>query len=239
MDPRLSFSFAGHDWMALPSGALFWPAHRILLVADLHLEKASFFAALGQPLPPYDSRATLARLADCVVQCDPDAIWCLGDSFHDPDGQHRLEPAAADLLRSMAQRRRWHFIAGNHDGLTDGLWGTEAVEECELDGIVFRHIHDPDDSRPQVSGHFHPRLQMIVRGRSMRRPCFVHGEKSIILPAFGSLTGGLDIDDPAIAGLFPKGFDALVATGRGLARFRRGPVAKMSHQPEKRARILG
>jgi uncharacterized protein len=228
LDP-FAFDFAGECWLATPEGALYWPRRRVLLVADLHLEKASWFAAHGQPLPPYDSRATLAALDDVAARFDPAEIWCLGDSFHDRDGQARLDPAAEALLQGLAARHRWLFIAGNHDGLPDGRWGTRSCDEIVVDGLVFRHEHDPADPRPQLSGHYHPKTSVPLRGRNVRRACFACGDGTLILPAFGSLTGGLDIDDPAIARLFVGPYFALVPTLRGVARFVRAPVAKMSH----------
>ena len=230
-DP-FAFEFAGECWRATPEGALFWPRHRILLVADLHLEKASWYARHGQPLPPYDSRATLASLDAIAARLQPLEIWCLGDSFHDPGGQARIDPAAEALLLRLAARHRWLFIAGNHDGLPDGRWGTSSVDVLTQDGLVFRHEHDPGDQRPQLSGHYHPKASIALRGRHVRRPCFACGESALILPAFGTLTGGLDVDDPAIARLFAGPYAALVPTAQGIAAFARAPVAKMSHTPE-------
>lgn len=230
MSDPLAFDFAGERWLASPEGALYWPRQSVLLVADLHMEKASFFAAHGQPLPPYDSRETMTRLERVVARWGPAEIWCLGDSFHDPSGQARLDPVAEAMLVRLAEGRRWLFIAGNHDGLPDGRWGASSVEERHCAGLVFRHIHDPADPRPQVSGHFHPKVRIVGAGRSIRRPCFVQAECALILPAFGSLTGGLDVDDPAIAEMIGGPFDALVPTVTALARFPRLAVAKMSQQ---------
>ena len=230
MDAACGFDFAGERWLASPEGALLWPRHAIMLVADLHLEKGSWFAAHGQPLPPYDSRATLDRLAAVAARWQPAEIWCLGDSFHDRAGQARLDPAAEAQLTALAAQHRWLFIAGNHDGLPDGRWGTHAVDEIARDGLVFRHEHDPADPRPQLSGHFHPKTRVTARGRAVRRACFACGDRALILPAFGSYTGGLDIDDPAIARLLGTSYAALVPTVQGLARFARPSVAKMSQE---------
>jgi uncharacterized protein len=229
MDDRFALDFAAERWLTTPEGALFWPRRRVLIVADLHLEKASWFARHGQPLPPYDSRATLEKLAAVAARLDPAEIWCLGDSFHDQAGQARLDPAAEALLSGLAARHRWLFIAGNHDGLPDGRWGTRSVDELVEGDLVFRHEHDPADARPQISGHYHPKAAVGARGRTMRRACFACGDRALILPAFGSLTGGLDIDDPAIARLFHGPYAALVPTAHGIARFARPAVAKMSH----------
>lgn len=228
MPDPMAFDFAGECWLASPEGALFWPRRAVLLVADLHLEKASFFAAHGQPLPPYDSRETMARMEHVVARWNPAEIWCLGDSFHDPHGQARLDDVAEAMLANLVKDRRWLFIAGNHDGLPDGRWGTGSIDETICDGIVFRHIHDPADPRPQVSGHYHPKVRIAGTGRTVRRPCFVRGKAGLLLPAFGSLTGGMDVDDPVITELFDGQFDALVPTSRALACFTRPSVAKMS-----------
>ena len=91
------FSFAGHDFAASIDGALYWPSRGTLLVADLHLEKASWFARLGQMLPPYDSLATLQALERQVESCGATTLYCLGDSFHDRFGCDRLPDEARDL----------------------------------------------------------------------------------------------------------------------------------------------
>ncbi|HVL30145.1 MAG TPA: metallophosphoesterase, partial [Sphingomicrobium sp.] len=122
-------SFGGHDFLASPSGALFWPAEQALLVADLHLEKASWFARLGQFLPPYDSQATLSALAEDVSACGPARLYCLGDSFHDRFGCDRLPSPARELLLALTARLDWVWIIGNHDpGFADHCGGRLAEE---------------------------------------------------------------------------------------------------------------
>lgn len=216
------FSFSGHDLTALPQGALFWPARRALLVADLHLEKASWFAKSGQMLPPYDSIATLADLTAIVAATDAAEIWCLGDSFHDQAGCDRLPAEARALLTALTQRTRWTWITGNHDpGIADHCGG-EIVEEAEVDGLLFRHEADPGESRPELSGHFHPKLRIHLRGRLVSRRCFVATERKLILPAFGALTGGLDAHHPEIVRAVGEGAEALVPVQDRLLRF---PIA--------------
>ena len=129
------FSFSGHELMALPQGALFWPARRALLVADLHLEKASWFAKGGQMLPPYNSIATLADLSLIVASTAAEEIWCLGDSFHDKHGCDRLPAEARAMLTELTAATRWTWITGNHDpGFADHCGGA-IVEEAEVDGL--------------------------------------------------------------------------------------------------------
>jgi DNA ligase-associated metallophosphoesterase len=211
-------SFAGHELVPLPEGALWWPARRALLVADLHFEKASWFAARGQMLPPYDSIATLSALAGLVERTGAVELWCLGDSFHDSAGCERLPEGARELLAGMTARVDWRWITGNHDPLVDGMGGAVA-EEAEVDGLLLRHEADPRETRPELSGHFHPKLRVSVRGRLVSRRCFVATGTKLILPAFGALTGGLDAHHPEIVRAVGKQAEALVAVEGRLLRF--------------------
>jgi DNA ligase-associated metallophosphoesterase len=216
------FSFSGHELMALPQGALFWPSRRALLVADLHLEKASWFARFGQLLPPYDSVATLADLTALAVTADAREIWCLGDSFHDRHGCDRLPGRAREMLIGLTGSVRWTWITGNHDpGFADHCGGS-IVDEAEVDGLVLRHQADPAEHRPELSGHFHPKLRITHRGRRVSRRCFVATERKLILPAFGSLTGGLDACHPEIVRAVGPSAQALVPVADRLLRF---PIA--------------
>jgi len=212
-------SFAGHRFDALPQGALFWPARRALIVADLHLEKASWFARAGQMLPPYDSLATLADLTTLAAATVPAEIWCLGDSFHDSAGCERLPEKARAMLTALTARHRWVWIAGNHDRHLVDRCGGEVMDEAEVDGLVLRHEADPAEPRPELSGHFHPKLRVTVRGRRVARRCFVASPRKLILPAFGTLTGGLDADHPEIVRAVGARAEALVALGDRLLRF--------------------
>ncbi len=190
------FSFAGEEFVLAGERTLYWPRERALLVADLHLEKASFFARHGQMLPPYDSRETLERVAGAVGHTGARRVFCLGDNFHDTAGPDRLESHAAGMLDALSRATDWVWIAGNHDqGRVP--WGT-AVDELELAGIVLRHHARQGEQRAELSGHFHPRLRVRARGRMIARPCWVSSERKLILPAFGTLTGGMDASDPAI-----------------------------------------
>lgn len=212
------FSFAGHELCALPEGALFWPARRALLVADLHFEKASWFAARGQMLPPYDSMQTLAELAALAKATAAAEIWCLGDSFHDSAGCDRLPERAQAMLRALTAWHRWVWITGNHDPRIDRCGG-EVADMAVVDGLVLRHEADPQDVRPELSGHFHPKLRLRVRGRLVSRRCFVTTAHKIVLPAFGSLTGGLDAGHPEIVRAVGSGAQAVVAVEDRLLRF--------------------
>ena len=213
------FSFAGEAFFATPDGALFWPSQQALLVADLHLEKASWFARLGQFLPPYDSQATLTALAREVERTSATRLYCLGDSFHDRFGCDRLPAAARELLTTLTSALDWTWIVGNHDpGFADHCGGRLA-DEVEVSGIVLRHEAEPAETRPEMSGHFHPKLRVHVKGRRVSRRCFVASPTKLILPAFGSLTGGLDAHHPEILKHAGEGAAALVPVSDRLLRF--------------------
>jgi len=216
------FSFAGHEFFATPEGALYWPAQSALLVADLHLEKASWFAKAGQMLPPYDSIATLTALEHDIDRSGAMRLYCLGDSFHDRFGCDRLPAVARALLTSMTERLDWIWITGNHDAGFIDHCGGRIAEEVEIDGIILRHEAVVDDPAPEMSGHFHPKLRLAMRGRSVSRRCFVASATKLILPAYGTLTGGLDAHHPEILKKVGPGASALVPVTDRLLRF---PIA--------------
>jgi DNA ligase-associated metallophosphoesterase len=207
------FSFAGEEMALVEGRALYWPREQALLVADLHLEKASFFARHGQLLPPYDSRETLGRVAAALRTTGARRVFALGDNFHDREGEARLEPHAAGMLDALVRATDWVWITGNHDG--GATLGT-SLEELEVGGVLLRHEALPGEVRPELSGHFHPKLRVVVRGRNIARPCAVRSETKLILPAFGALTGGMDAADPAIiAAVQPARVVDAVLSARG------------------------
>ena len=225
-------SFAGEEFALTQGRALYWPRERALLVADLHLEKASFFARHGQLLPPYDSRETLERLALAIRETDARRVYTLGDNFHDADGPGRLEPHAAGMLAALTRATDWVWITGNHDidkntgRACEANAGGTFADELEIAGLILRHRAKPGERRPELSGHYHPRLHLTVRERRIRRACAVvsedgHGSGRMILPAYGALTGGMNAADPAILeALQPaRAINAVVPAGDKLATF--------------------
>jgi DNA ligase-associated metallophosphoesterase len=214
------FSFAGEEMRLVQGRALYWPREAALLVADLHLEKASFFASHGQMLPPYDSRETLERLALAVRETGARRVFCLGDNFHDARGMARLEPHAAGMLDALTRATDWVWIAGNHDSGSGGPGGT-FVEELDTAGLILRHQALCGETRPELSGHFHPRLSVRARGRRIASPCAVRSESRLILPAFGALTGGMDAASPEIvAAMQPaRQIDAIASANHRLVLF--------------------
>lgn len=186
--------------LADPRGALYWPEHRLLAVADLHLEKGSSFAARGQMLPPYDTATTLARLSVLIADYSPRCVVSLGDSFHDGGGPTRLGDKDRDTLTRLQRGRDWIWITGNHDPEpATGIGGTFSATMTS-GALTFRHL--PTGAPGEVSGHLHPVARVAHRGRAVSRRCFAADATRMILPAFGAFTGGLNIRDAMFADVF-------------------------------------
>ena len=203
-------SINGATLEADASGALWWPTQRTLIVADLHFEKGSSYAASGRLLPPYDTAETLNRLADAIATRAAARVICLGDSLHDGDAIARIAPDDRARLSALVESCDWIWIEGNHDPEPHGLGGRVSAEWNE-GPLTFRHAARPANGRAhrpagEISGHYHPCARMSWRGRSVGGRCFVHDGARLVMPAFGAYTGGLDVGDPAIRGLFPRGF---------------------------------
>lgn len=197
---------AGERLMLDPSGVLVWPARRLLAVADLHLEKGSHHAAGGRFLPPYDTRETLARLATVLRRFRPARLVALGDSFHDRAGARRLPPAELAQLRAVLEGIAVTWVLGNHDPAPPAGLPGEAALAWHDGPLTFRHEARRDGlTGAEVSGHFHPKATLPTRAGGITRACFVADARRVVLPAFGAYTGGLDAQDPAVAGLFPRG----------------------------------
>lgn len=207
-------SLAGTELLADLSGALLWPAFSLAVVADLHLEKASAFAASGRLLPPYDTRSTVARLAAVIERVRPERVVCLGDSFHDGGGAARLGGEDLGRLAALMAGREWIWVAGNHDPEPPAaLGGRTERGELRLGPLVFRH-QAMRGGTAEISGHFHPKASISTRAGRVSGRCFIADADRLILPAFGALAGGLDTRDAAIAGLFPGDFELHVIGGR-------------------------
>lgn len=212
------FACAGERLSALPQGALWWPARRLLAVADLHLEKGSSYAAAARKLlPRHDTRQTLAALAALIDAWQPETVVCLGDSFHDRAAVERLSENDRTEIERLTARTRFVWIAGNHDPAPPPSGWGEVAEEIADGPLVFRHEARFGPVAGEVSGHFHPVAALTVRGRGFRRRCFLTDGHRLILPAFGAYAGGLNARDPAIAELFPHDYDALLV-GRDAVR---------------------
>ena len=206
-------SFCGEILTALPSGALYWTAERLLVASDLHLGKSERIARLGGALlPPYDTEETLARLAADIRAHNPRTVLCLGDSFDDLAASEALAERHRQTIGALQAGRRWLWLEGNHDPGPVDLGG-EHLSAFSLGPLTFRHIAEPDTRPGEISGHYHPK----ARVRRASRPCFIADAARLILPAYGCYTGGLDWMTPALRELFAPGAIAYLTGPRVLA----------------------
>lgn len=214
--PRMSTRITLNDeaLLADPTGALFWPTERLLIVADLHLEKGSSFAHRGQFLPPYDTRETLDRLARVIQRYRPVRIVCLGDSFHDADAGSRFDRGDLERLRRMVGAHDWTWITGNHDPAPPAGIGGAVAPELRLSRLVLRHQPAAEYQAGEICGHFHPKAAIVARGQRISGACFVTDGRRMVMPAFGAFAGGLDALDPAIGALFGRGGYRVLMLGR-------------------------
>ena len=201
----------------LAEGAVWWDAERVLVVADLHLEKGSAFAARGVALPPYDTRTTLRRLDALMEKFQPSRLVALGDSFHDLDAEARMDEADAAALARLTRRTDWIWIAGNHDPRPSRQFGGRVLDELRAGPLTFRHEPRPAPSTGEIAGHLHPCAAVRVRGRRLRRRCVASDGTRAILPAFGAYAGGLNVLDAAYETLLPGfGFHAWMMGARSV-----------------------
>ncbi len=199
-----------------PSGALFVPGQKVLIVSDLHLEKGSAFAARGMPLPPYDTTATLKLINAAARKYAPPTIVSLGDSFHDRKAGERLDRKDANEIRKLTSHYEWVWITGNHDPDPPDWIGGRIVDELILDGLLLRHEPKIRPVAGEIAGHLHPKASVRVRGRRIQRRCFASNGLRLIMPAFGTYTGGLNVRDKAFGKLFTGPFQAHMLSGNSI-----------------------
>ncbi len=199
----MDIKFMDNRFVLDASGCLYWHEERLLVVSDLHLEKGSSFAARKSVfIPPYDTQSTLEILAARIDHWQPKTVLSLGDSFHDEDAASRLPASYKQHLTQLMQKRDWIWISGNHDPSHPKDLGGTFCEEVHIGSLNFVHEPKPQFRRGEIAGHLHPSARIRQRGKAVRRRCFVGDENRLIMPAFGSFTGGLNVLDDAYDELF-------------------------------------
>jgi DNA ligase-associated metallophosphoesterase len=209
---------AGAVFQGLANGALWQEADRLLIVADLHLEKGAAFARRGQMLPPYDTAVTLAALAAIILRFNPACVVALGDSFHDNEGARRLLAYDRAALAALQCGREWIWIAGNHDDDLPEKIGGSRMAAMSFGNLTLRHQPSESDGYGEIAGHLHPAARVFGRAGSVRRRCFVGNGRRLVLPAFGVYAGGLNVLDRAFRPLFEGGFEAFVLGSEAVYR---------------------
>jgi hypothetical protein len=202
--PACETNLAGQTLLFDPAGAMLLPEHNLLCISDLHLEKGAAFARRGQLLPPWDTLATLRILEGVIARHNPKIVVSLGDNFHDRTGSVHMPVEFRLMINSMARGREWIWINGNHD--PDGVTDLAGISADTLDyaGLHFRHEPQKTSQAGEIAGHLHPAATLWRKERAVRRPCFAIDGRRLIMPSFGVMTGGLDIDNRAFSGLFER-----------------------------------
>jgi len=217
----------GEDLVLDVSGALWWPAEKTLVVADVHFEKGSAYARTGQFLPPYDTRTAIQKIEHLLRRFRAERVIALGDSFHDGGAGGRLDLEERSALSALTKAVDFLWVEGNHDPEPPSWLGGRIVPEIAIGGLSFRHIPAEGDCRGEVAGHLHPAARLSRGGLSLRKRCFVSDGSRLILPAFGAYAGGLDVRDRAVAALFARGF-GVYALGRQKVYFVGGTYQAMT-----------
>jgi len=188
------------DILLLPGRAALLPASRTLLMADLHLGKAATFRRAGIPVPEGSAQRDLARVAELVRSYEARRLIVLGDLFHARSGCSPQVFAEFAELRSQIASTAVVLVMGNHDRavgrLPDSL-GLDACVPC-LDEPPFHFVHEPATGVESsardlftVAGHLHPTISIrSPSGDRLADRCFVAEPTVLVLPAFGSFTGG-------------------------------------------------
>jgi DNA ligase-associated metallophosphoesterase len=224
----VSLRIAGVPVALDPSGAVWFPESRDLVVADLHFEKGSAYAERGRALlPPYDTAETLRRLEALVRRLKPDRLLCLGDTLHDVAGEARMDDGDRRRLGALVGAQDWVWIAGNHDPAPPSGLGGTASESARIGDVVLRHDVDDAAAIPagELIGHYHPKAVVRTRARRVTARCFATDGRRLILPAFGAYAGGLNVRDPAIEGLLAADYRAYLVRPSGVFAFRREQLA--------------
>ena len=198
----LRLTVNGAEVLMRCSGAVWLASQRALIVADLHFEKGSSYAARGQMLPPYDTRETLTRLEAEVAATDPAVLIFLGDSFHDGKAETRLDAQDARRIAALASGRTLLWIVGKHDADGPKALPGEIIAELTVETLTLRHEPQSGPQPGELAGHLHPAARVMGRGRTVRRRCFVSDGLRLVLPAFGAYAGGLNVKDRAFHGMF-------------------------------------
>lgn len=221
MSRAAAIELGGLELLPDLAGALFIPEFAALLVADLHLEKASSLARRGVHLPPYDTRATLEHLSFSLAAARPKRLILLGDSFHDDDAHRRIDPTDVAELTRLTRGIDIIWLAGNHDPSPPASLEGHYAEEIALGPITLRHIPGAlREGECEIAGHLHPAASLAQRGRALRRKCFIGHERRLVMPAYGSFAGGLSVSAPPFQAIFPDGeFHVWMIGGKAIHRF--------------------
>ena len=198
-----AITLAGLELRPDISGAIHVPELSALIISDLHLEQGTSLARRGIRVPPFDTHLTLKLLESVVQRFKAQRLIFLGDSFHDGDGENRLEADLLARLSSLAGAHDTFWICGNHDPLPPQKLPGHAADHLMLGNLLLRHEpeHLAEDIF-EIAGHLHPGCGVTQRGRRVYGKCFIADQRRLIMPAFGAYTGALPVYSAPFGGLF-------------------------------------
>ena len=180
------------ELLLLPEKAVFFPDHRILLIADLHLGKVNHFRRSGIPVPIGVNTKNLELLIQLINRLKPKRIVFLGDLFHSYYNEEW--EALSHVVRHFIECK-FELVRGNHDIMSALQYERcllDVYEQIEVDSFLLTHevLDYIPNNKYNIYGHVHPGVRLLGKGRqSITLPCFFFGKTQAIMPAFGSFTG--------------------------------------------------
>ncbi|MDC0548906.1 ligase-associated DNA damage response endonuclease PdeM [Alphaproteobacteria bacterium] len=210
-------NFNNHEFKINNDGILFWLEKKIAIVSDLHLEKGSSFASLGQFIPPYDSEETLKKLINFLKTHEVQTIILLGDTFHDGGALNRMSSKVKSIFDSLVENYEIIFVLGNHENKMKSAF-IKFYERYIVDDIHFLH-EAVLEKKYQISGHFHPVASLKIDSKKITEKCLIHSENYLIMPAFGEFTGGLNINNPVFKPFLNRNYYIYFLTKKSVYKF--------------------
>ena len=210
-------NFNNHEFKINNDGILFWLEKKIAILSDLHLEKGSSFASLGQFIPPYDSEETLKKLINFLKTHEVQTIILLGDTFHDGGALNRMSSKVKLIFDSLVENYEIVFVLGNHENKMKSAF-IKFYERYIVDDIHFLH-EAVLEKKYQISGHFHPVASLKINSKKITEKCLIHSENHLIMPAFGEFTGGLNINNPVFKPFLNRNYYIYFLTKKSVYKF--------------------
>ena len=205
MSAQIAFDWKGEQLQFQANGSLYLPDYDVLVISDLHLEKGASQQNIV-PLPSFDTPDTLQRAEKAIAQTGAKHCIFLGDSFHTTETAWRLPAQQRALIQNVADKCELYWVEGNHDpDLPHHIPGHHCAE-ISIGPFKFRHMPAKEHhSEFEVFGHYHPKAKLRLRAKHVSGKCFLLTDTKLLMPAFGSYTGGLNIKEPVISTILPRG----------------------------------
>lgn len=194
----MKIQFGGEELELLPEKAFFWPRKSILGLSDIHLGKAESFQSLGVPLPSTSHHEDLDRWDALMQKHKPKEVYILGDLIHARSSWTKNIVADLSSFLKSYPEVSWNLLLGNHErGSTEFLNQLPLhiyEDEVDVGPFILTHgHHNPRPGQLQIQGHIHPVVKLREGPLRLRLPCFILRSDCLVLPSFGTLTGGHEL----------------------------------------------